>query len=482
MKKLAGSVLLIMILTLTSCTNAEDENAEQADVTLQAEASATPTKSIPSLIVDATPVPSSNESITMESFQKEMTDSGFQIKALDEDSMYIQEPFITTTADGASYSVHIVRKIKTDADETIMSREAVVVNPDNGEFHVYPLYETLMDDAYNPDSVAKAYGFLDDRHLLFVSVINDRKAAKDYAYRVEKLDILTGEKKRIVPLNDVMPKDDHFANGWLTEDKTTLMLNGYTTGQVWSIQLEKKTINRSPVQVKHDWPFFMTSVSPDGRLYWYADSENRLYKLLNLEGDVIAQIPFGSQDVAYPFFQWSTSGNFAVFYETAKDRSDNVIHDEGEFTVRAMDKATFFDRNGNGKRFAFDMEAGHYFEVSGWLEGEGDLALLKFYQLKGAINERRLENVRYRILNVITGEMIALNQASGIENLTQPVRVVAYQSSVDVEKPVLAVDPKQKLVVALEDSGRWVHGVSAESNRLDWIGYGKSDGKATFKV
>ena len=119
---------------------------------------------------------------------------------------------------------------------------------------VYPLFEARVNNDDNVDSLTIAYGFLDADRLLFVSA-GDHPVTGDLTYRVQNLHIRTGETGVLFPDIPGAPMDEFFAGGWLTEDKSRLVLNTNQSGKLWTFDLvfSPTTSSRTP-KTTPQWP------------------------------------------------------------------------------------------------------------------------------------------------------------------------------------------------------------------------------------
>ncbi|MFD0961143.1 hypothetical protein [Paenibacillus chungangensis] len=386
-------------------------------------------------------------------------EDGFQLLYEEDEGeeIHVMETFVSPAVAGHSYAVHIVRR--TVDSEDYLVREAVVVNASGQSYKVYQLYEANVEDIYNPDSVAKAYGFLDDRHLLYVGVANEQEG-NGYYYEVKKLNIETGETETIVPMIPDVPHDDFFSRGWLNEKKDKLILITHGTGLMWSIDLANGNAKRTEHRFKQPWPFFMTTPSADGDAFWYYNYETSVYTLHDSDGNLLAERPPIEGYDTYPAFMWSPDSRYAAFHHTKDRDSSKPIQDVGEWQVVAMDRIIFMDKFGN-EVATVEAVPGTNVEAVGWLEGNGHLVLIRQYEWELEDDEGNSGigakgNSQFYLFNIESGHRTKLRMVEGVPRARGLLPIRTANPVTGLDQALFLVNLEQSIVITSTDSGRWI--------------------------
>jgi len=395
--------------------------------------------------------------------------------------LYVMQTFVSPPIAEERYVVHIVRK--TDfARHT--ERHAVVVRPGAAELRAFPMYAATVNDVYNPDSVAEAFGFRDDRRLVYVAAVDDAERKDGYRYRVEQLDIVTGETVVLAPDVPDAPTDDHFAPGWLSDDGDRLMLNSYNGGMLWEIDLKNGETTIAEERFRHAWPFHLTQRSPDGERFWYTDYAENEYRLHDRTGERLATVPFGDGYDQYPPFQWSPHGRYAVLQDTRDRADEHIINENGEVYLVAPQRLRFYDRDGERIHTEETRDgSGRYVEVVGWIAGADDVedgaALLREYELdRAAAPEAAKVNARYRLLDVAGGTSRSLETASDVALLTDPAPAPGSLRGLGADPTIAWVDADDARVVVAANRGRWLSATSEGPS--EWLAYDDDNGEMHY--
>lgn len=356
------------------------------------------------------------------------TRNGFELRDGGRDSPVVLQTLISPPRDGKRYAVQIARRTSGDG-VTRFRKDAIVLDlADRNEpaFRVFPLFEAYVNDTYNVDSVTEAYGFLDADRLLYVAASGDDPAAGNFSYKVQTLDIRTGEIEVLFADIPGAPMDEFFARGWLTADKNTLVLNTYQTGKLWTFDLGKREVRQSERLFPHSWPFYLTVPSPDGVLFWYTDHERQEYRLHKADGTPVAQVAFPSGFDEYPPFRWTPDGRYAAYAYTRDQAAEHVISSDEVHRI-APQGIRFFDRR--GKRtltVETNRNSGEYVELAAWID-EGQEALLHFFKLDRSDRQPgeppEKQTLRYERLRIDTGKRTVLQTVGDPAQLAQTVYV-----------------------------------------------------------
>jgi len=386
------------------------------------------------------------------------TEDGFRIVAAGD--VLVGQTLISPPIDGSSYAVHIVRSTFGIGQ---FRRDAVVVHPDTGSFAVYPMYDVLVDDIYGPDSFAIAYGFVDERHLVYVSVVNDDMREAGFYYRIEQMDITNGEVTVLIPEIIDAPTEDHFAPGWLNEAKDTLVLNSYGTGKLWAHNLVEGTVVMPDYNFEHEWPFYLTKEAPNGERFWYTNYRLQEYRLYDKKGKLLSRAAFTEGLDQYPAFLWSPDSRYSAYHDTRDHDQAHILDDNGEVYTIAPQRIQFFDADGKELRTVeTEQDAGRYIELSGWLDSASGIALLHEYEIERGEGPPQKVRSQYMLLDIASGETTEVEVAPNIAELDHltPVRLGSFDSGIYV------LDPDLLLVSVLADRGRWLS--SQGDSRLAW--------------
>jgi hypothetical protein len=414
----------------------------------------------------------------------EATSKGFRLTHGEHE--HTRELYATKVENGSSYTVHVLTSEEPGNIQGMYGLKAVVAHPESGAFRSYPLFRAKVGDSYAADSLAKAYGFVDDHTLLYIAAKNDEEAPNEHYYSAEKLDILTGEKTVLIPRIqefDELAPPEHFAKGWLTENKEKLMLNSYMEGKLWSIDTASGEMRLLPTKANHHWPFFMTSVSPDGERIWHFDSENSRFVLMDHAGTIRNAFSFPSESAReqYGWFFWSPNGTYAAHYSSPDASVNPILQEDSEFVTRAMDRISFYDRDGNGRHVAFDKSSGPYVDAAGWLGKNDEYAVLRFYGVEEMNGVQTPVEEKYVLYELSTGESVALKETANEHERGDLEPVISYQSRPGVAPPLLLVDREAKAIVKLNERGAWIpDDDQSNGTRKAWIRQDETDGSAAL--
>lgn len=399
------------------------------------------------------------------------TKEGFVLLPSATEGFYVSQTWVSPSIDGETRVVHIVNTYEDRPGQSRIGRDAVVVRPDTAEVRVYPLFRTVVDDRYGPDSVAKAYGFADDRHLVYVSAAADPDRPSGYFYRVEQMDITTGETEILVPEIPGIDTDDHFAPGWLNEDGGTLVLNSYRGGSLWTIDLDGGGSVRTETGFSHEWPFYLTAAAPDGEKFWYSDYAAGVYRLHDNTGALLEKAPVGDGYDAYPAFRWSPDGRYAAVQDTFGQNDSQMIDDNGEMYVIAPQRIRFFDAGGRLVRTVeTNREPGKAVELAGWVDGAEGAALLHEYVLEKAPGQAAAKaGSTYRWADLRSGNDLSLALEPDFTELEQPAPVrPAARFSPEAGK-IYAVDRQLARISVLAESGILLS--EPGEDRIRWLAF-----------
>ncbi|WP_274364290.1 hypothetical protein [Paenibacillus thermotolerans] len=399
----------------------------------------------------------------------EKTADGFNVAHSDTDGFYVMQTLASPATEGVSYAVHIVRT-HTEGEQGIHYRkDAVIVNPETEEVRAFPLYDVTVGDMYGIDSVGGAYGFLKDGQLLFVSAVTDESREGGYYYRVEKLNIVTGEKEVVFSEIPDAKTDDHFAPGWMNEEKNMLVLNSYREGRLWAFDLTTSEIVRPKQSFSHSWPFYLTVPSPDGERFWYSDYTKSEYRLHDQTGLLVASVPFSKGYAKYPAFLWSPDSRYAALQDTRDQSGDHIVEHGPEIDDFAPQRIRFYDREGKPVRTIQTAQgSGRYIELAGWLEAENGVVLLHEYEL-----ERKPEsdpviiNSSYSLLHLASGGKKELRIEPDAARLQEPVPARIGQTFDAARRGLYWVDPKQLLITLAAENGMWLS--EPGQSRYAWV-------------
>lgn len=371
----------------------------------------------------------------------ENTEYGFQLVGA---GGPIVETFESPLIDGVRYGVHIVRTMSGEQNSE-MRRDMIVVNPASQEFRVYPLYQASVGDGYTADAIAKGYGFIDERQLLYVAAVNDEARNGGYYYRAELLDIVSGQRTMLRELDIDAGAISSYAIGWLNGSMDRLMINSMM-GPLWVLELRTHEFTTSLQSFVSPWPFIMIDVSPDGERIWFD------HGLHDAWGTRIATLPPSDGFEQYPAFGWSPDSRYSVYQDSIDQSEEHLIADNGEYKVKATQRIRFMDHEGQQLRTVHaKIGSGNYIEVAGWLDGKDGDVLLREYRLEQSPDDENVKlksQYRYRLFNIVTGKSQDLNEVDDLSKQSNPVAVIG--------RVLAVVDPKESLISIIDEYRQWL--------------------------
>lgn len=373
----------------------------------------------------------------------------------------------------AELSVQLTSREISDDNLSIVRQDIVVVHPDTMAYYTFPLFEAIVNDTYSVSSVARIFDFVDPMHVVYVAVIGNDKENGEFTYSVEKMNIISGEKEVIVAALPDVSKEIGYWRGWFSENKTTLNLIG-TLGQMWTVELDSGDVMMAETMFRNDWPFFNSTPSPDGELFWYMNTSNRHYELYDKYGQLIDRIPFGTGYDAYPALLWSPDSRYASYAFTYERDGEHVIM-EGEAYIFAPQEVHVYDDEG---KLLYDVSTEivdlDYVDVAGWLP-DHDKALLHYYDLEreNVFNETVVTKVNssYALLDLVSGQIKPLTIKSTINSLSSYERAQLdgynhiYLIDLD-EQLIWTSDTPVSSLSSMNDEQMFWYEVDAQTNRL----------------
>ncbi|WP_168121569.1 hypothetical protein [Paenibacillus sp. HB172176] len=353
--------------------------------------------------------------------------SGFEITYEDIGNVYVQNTYIAPPSETSAheYAVHLLRSIvPAEGGGEHYRIDAVVVDPEARSFKAFPLVDADLADSYAADSVAGAYGFLDARSLLYVSVVNDDVSAGGCHYSIETLDIVSGQRAVLFDSIPQIDDNDHYGRGWLYKKGNTsiLVLNSYGSGKLWNFNLLDRTVHQWEGVFRNSWPTFGLIPSPDGAEFWYANQEKRDYRLYDLDGNSLQKVGFNDDHELSKPFEWSPDGSYSVHVEAQDGGEQPVLVDDSDFPLVASDRLTFYDAEAH---LAITVQekigSGRFVEIAGWFADSvlGDV-LLAHYSVKQEAREgQEAEKSKfdYEVVDLKLGKRTAVQDDEELNRL-----------------------------------------------------------------
>lgn len=332
---------------------------------------------------------------------------------------YSRHSIFSPSINHAELSVQLISREISDDDLSIVRQDIVVVNPDATAYHTFPLFEAIVNDTYTVSSVKRILDFVDPLHIVYVAAVGNDKEGGEFEYSVVKMNIISGEKEIIVAELPDVSKEIGYWRGWFSENKKTLNIIG-SLGEMWVVDLGNGEVKLAETVFRNDWPFFNSTPSPNGEMFWYMNTSNRHYELYDKYGQFIDHFPFGTGYDAYPALQWSPTSRYATYAFTYERDGKHVIM-EGEAYIIAPQEVRVYDDVG---KLLYELSTEHmdkdYVEVAGWLP-EHDKALLHYYNLEreNVFNETAVTKVNssYALLDLSSGQIEPLTIKSNIDSL-----------------------------------------------------------------
>lgn len=351
---------------------------------------------------------------------------------------------------------HIIRKIDMNESHEGRFREsAVIINPDTQEIQIYSMMNAPITDEYSVDSVARVYGFMDDQRMVYVAVHGDDKTNKT-TYSIDTLNVETGQTETLFvdQPNDI--SQDFFTNGWLNEQKDTLILSSYKGGQMWVFDLIQKTSRLMKSSYPNTWPQFSVHPAPNGNSFWFGEN------LYDLQEKIITKLDMGKGFWMYPAIQWRKDSQYMAFPYTLNQDSINILGGEDSMII-APQGIKFMDSKGKVvQKIEMGKTSPWRVDVAGWVTGK-DYAVLQYYQLqlKSGEDTPSKINLSYKLINLKTGKLTPLQQVNNIEQIVQPAWLESTQSLITVDlinnRFWSFNQPVTHLVNNTSDKPIWVH-------------------------
>lgn len=342
--------LLLLAAMISSCTSSEQTrngtNPEITDSRLPEQASSTPLPTVDLLtkIPDLQGLLPDHQQI---SFAIEDIDNGFKIvPSVAEEQIAVLETSFTQAIDGVTYSVHVIRSSHPFQDGTLTQMDALVVDPDTKQFHCHPMSRVFFKNSQDQylSSAVQSYGMINDRELLFLSVVNAHETSNRYfTYQLAKLDIMTGHTTIIADDLSEITIDD-YSRGWLNKEANTLIINSEVyggKGLLWSVNVANGDIQLIGEGIKSIWPFIMTSAASDGNRFMNMNNEYKEYMIYNGEGELLSKIPYGENKQVLFSFEWSPSGKHAAITYTSDINEVIMIRNNREYSDMQGSRYTF---------------------------------------------------------------------------------------------------------------------------------------------
>jgi len=389
------------------------------------------------------------------------TDDGFRIEydSSEAASTHVNQTWISPRIEGLSYGVHVLTSRISNVNPAAIQQDAVVVNPRTGQYYIYPLYHFTYHHDEPDFSSAEGYGFKDDRYFVYISMRNDPEMEQAYRYEVVKLDILTGEKTVV---SDQFGEDiDWYAQCWMNEAGDALYLNTsrYRDGTLMRIDLDTGDSTVVAEGIKHTWPFYMTSISPDGERFWHTSYADRTFKLYQSDGKLLREVPFGDNDLIDRIV-WSTKGLYA-YQEYTSESSDIVERrNDSEFKEIAAERILVYDKEGNALEVITAGRKGRYVELAGWVSDDAGAEYVLIHSYSWQPNEDgedpsgslgHMKNPEFSLYDPRSDEYRTLKLVTDKTRLKHPHAAMNGRGY-----SIYAVDVKDGYIIEAAPQGYWV--------------------------
>ncbi|MBO9600487.1 MAG: hypothetical protein J7559_22035, partial [Cohnella sp.] len=315
-------------------------------------------------------------------------------------------------------------------------------------------------------SIANVYGLIADRYLLYISALDKADRAGGYGYRVEMLDIVSGERRNLMSLELDLAEMPYMTAAWSSIAENTIFMNT-PLGSSWTIDYNEREIKQLQKPLENPLPFNNMYPSPDGERFWLLDWKTSEYRLYDLQGKMLSRVRRGVGYDNNPIFRWSPDSRYSVRQSTRDESEDHVISQGGDFAEIAPQIIQLFDRQGTLLRTVETAKgSGRYIEFAGWLDGMDDMIVLYEYDLARSTEAHPVKrHPQYRLLNIRSGEEQSLRIADDIALLDHPVP--ARLNSYNFLSSVAAVDKDRSLIAVVAEHGIWV---SEEGDDLvEWV-------------
>lgn len=463
-----------LLLTLISCSLLDEE--------------------VHSLILPSVqPLPTASSTVPTETFASENsslslpiqlnlyrkdTDDGFRIEydSSETASTHVNQTWISPKIEGLSYGVHVLTSRISSAKQAAIQQDAVIVNPRTGQYHIYPLYHFTYQDEPDYD-FAKGYGFKDERYFVYIAMRNDPDHAQAYRYEAVKMDILTGEKTVVSDQFDV--GNDWYAHSWMNEDGDALYLNTdrHRKGMILRIDLNTGDSAVVAEGIKHTWPFFLTSIAPDGDRFWYTNYAARKFNLYQANGKLLSEVPFGDNYLIDRIY-WSKKGQYAYQEYTSENGHIVERRNDPEFKEIAAERILVYDEDGKALEVITAGKKGRYVELAGWVSDDSGAEYVLIQSYSWQPNEDsedpfgmlgRMKNSEFSLYDPRRDEYRTLKLVTDKTRLKHPHAAMNGRGY-----SIYAVDVKDGYIIEAAPQGYWVD--SGNPDELVSVAYGAEHG------
>ncbi|REK75611.1 hypothetical protein [Paenibacillus paeoniae] len=386
-------------------------------------------------------------------------ENGFTIEYKESETIqtHVSQTWVSPKMDGLSYGVHVLTTRGTyNSKLSFVQRDAVVVNPETGEFKTYPLYHNLYQNNETNDEFAEGYGFADERFFIYIAMTNEEVPHR-YRYQIMKLDILTGEKSTIVADVRELADLEGYANNWMNESSDTLVFNSFNKGMLGKVNLNTGEWTSLAEGIRHSWPFYMTSIAPDGESFWHTSLDYRQFRLYSKEGQFFKALPFGDNAQAR-LVLWSPRGQFAYLNYTSENNEIVEQQDHTEFMEIATEQIFVYDRNGQERGVLSSHKDKRYIELLGWASYEQETAIVHTYSwesFEGVVDQyeelgRKIRS-EFQMYDPELAVYQKLKLVKDVNLLKQPRAVLQHHYGT-----LYAVDRELGLIAEVSSNGTWV--------------------------
>lgn len=343
---------------------------------------------------------------------------GFKLKLTEENHDNPSAVQTVISPDPAMPVIHLIRRMAESQESKRYRMDILSVYPKQKAFKTVPFADVTVTDSYSVDSLVRAYGFSDSKHLVMVRPVEADGGMK---YNIVSFNIQTGAITNLIEgaLPDLAP--DFLAADWMNRDGDKLFLNSFSGGKLWVADLKNRSVKVSDGSFRHQWPKLLLYRSPDGERFWYGRDRFQLY---GSDGSLIASLPADGNLYSNPAFQWSPDSRFAAFEYTFDNRPENIIGGE-DFVIIAPQGIRIYDREGQPvwHKEVKSQPNDARLEWSGWL-GNGESGIIHSYELERKEGQPpRKIRPSYSLVDLSTGQTVELGLADRLEELKRPEAV-----------------------------------------------------------
>ncbi|BBI34938.1 hypothetical protein [Cohnella abietis] len=288
--------------------------------------------------------------------------------------------------------------------------------------------DTNLSNSYDVSSALEVFGLLDEDKIVYSNVLNK---AGSQTFNIEALNLRTSEiETLVVGAPTITNEIDSFALNWYSSLSKKLVFNKYHDGDIEVINLKTLSLEKFRNKYKHSWPTFKTAPSPDGSMFWY---ENKKLELIDLQENIIAQVPYPKGMINYPIWEWSKDSQYSALYYTSDNNPKHIMSSE-EMIIIAPQGIRLFNKEGKEvASLKSDAKKDEYVDIAGWLP-EYNSVLLRYFHLdreNGQKQDFAIADSAFKLYDIKQRRFFQLKTVQEPTDNTSPVLVESAIGSIN---------------------------------------------------